>query len=115
MKSVSNKRGPVPRWTEQELEILKEHYATEGLRIVRRLPGRSASSISSKARVLGLRVKKVSHCSWTGWSADELNTLSMWYPVVGMKVEAMLPQRSLPAIYGQATRLGLTRVNATTR
>lgn len=43
-----------PRWTKEEVAILREFYPAEGARVIARLPARSVHSIHVKAHKLGL-------------------------------------------------------------
>lgn len=50
----------LPRWTPEELAILREQYPIDGMAVADRLPGRSCRSIYTQASKLGLRTTRVS-------------------------------------------------------
>ena len=51
-KSLSN------QWTEEEDNVLKQYYPTEGLDIIKRLPNRTRSGIAARAQKLGIYFNK---------------------------------------------------------
>ena len=72
--SMMTKLGLVSRrWLPDELAVLKNHFATEGVNVIHRLPGRSESAIRNQAALLGLRHQSARHMS--RWSAHELALL----------------------------------------
>ena len=103
-------RGPVPvRWTSEEDDIIREHYAEgAGFEFIQTLlPGRSASSIFSRADKLGVT-------SGRYWRDEELQILKEHYPVIGVNVVEQLPGRSPESVRIIAARLGLRKTKDST-
>lgn len=91
------------KWTEEELNILKEYYQTEGLKVASRLPSKTNSAILGMAARLGIR-RRGQHIQWT---AEEDDILKTYYPIELLDVCKRLPGRSQPAIKHRAFVLGL--------
>ena len=92
-------------WTEEENNILREWYMTEGLATIKRLEGRTKGAIQMQANRLGLSlISKI-------WTEEENNILREWYPLEGYKVIDRLSGRSKPAIKRQVGRLGLSLIS----
>ena len=84
---VSNKnynKGAIkPRWSDWELDILKEHYFEKGKNgMVALLPNRTYSAIYLKATELGLITECESDVN--KWSDEELKILHNYYPKLGV-------------------------------
>ena len=47
--------GLNPAWTENEIRLMARYYPSEGQKVIRRLPGRTANSVRQKSRELGIR------------------------------------------------------------
>ena len=110
-KTMSENKIKLPRWTEEEVQILRDNYRIYGTSVRRLLPGRSQTAIMRKANALGLRVDSDSNnrTSYDGWTAKELSTLMEFYPVIGKDVQQYLPRRTLAAIYSKVIYLGLKK------
>lgn len=70
------------KWTEEELEILKNNYCELGLyKTTTLIPNHPMCSVVAKARKLGLSSEKR-----VQWTEEELEILRKYYPVEGTKV-----------------------------
>ena len=96
-------------WSENELEILKEHYPQLGRRTAKLLPGRTETACGGMAKKLGLTKKGRVFSDKTPWTEDEIHVLREAYPKSGVSgVQKLLPHRSSSACSNMAIRLGLT-------
>lgn len=96
---------PDALWSKNEIDILKQYYAEEGVDVVKRLPSRSKSSISGKAKTLGLKfnmAKPGKH-----WTDEELNIIKEFYETEGPDVVHRLPNRTKTQIMSKASSIGL--------
>ena len=93
-------------WTDDENEILKTYYPTEGIEVAKRLPGRSASAIMTRAYVLkiGSNVKNE-------WTDEEDEILRQYYSAEGRNVNKRLPGRTKLACACRAQKLGLVSIH----
>lgn len=72
----TGRKSPKP-WTNQEIDILKEHYPTKGPReCAKLLAGRTIGSIVHQAGKLNI-------VSITFWTQEEDNILRQYYPIGG--------------------------------
>lgn len=62
-------------WREEELEILKTHYPSEGSLVTARLPDRNAVAVRAMARRLGLKKSRESLEGFRPWSDEEWRLL----------------------------------------
>ncbi|UAN43933.1 hypothetical protein KGP17_15750 [Serratia sp. JSRIV001] len=95
-------KAPSERWTEQEVEVLRKHYADErGMSYVQTLlPSRAQNSIIAKAKHIGITRGR-------SWLPDEEHILREFYPAIGTEVAEKLQHRSHDAIKLKASKLGL--------
>ena len=92
-------------WTEEEVQILKLYFPTEGWDIVKRLPRRNKKDIYAKADRLGL-VKKTSHL----WTEEEIEILKKYYPIESAdELKIRLSRHSSAMINNKALKLGLRK------
>lgn len=96
---------PFEAWTEEELDILKEYFPTEGASIQKRLPRHSIPAIYQRAHRLGVSVDR-QHCN-RSWDEDEMAVLREFYPIEGRDVAKRLPWRTEAACKTQANKMGL--------
>ncbi len=74
------------RWTEEEDEILKQHYPNEGEHVSKRLPGRCVSCCMHRAtRYLGLQSLRKSQDH--NWTEEDYDILRHRYPREGASQE----------------------------
>lgn len=94
------KRGPVNRWTESEIEILRQNKEKTGEELLALLPERSLSQIRLKRSVLGLSKKRAE------WS-DEKDEVIRNHPELTPKrlKEDFLPEMSVDQIIGRKMKL----------
>ena len=84
-------------WTEEEIEILRQYYPTEGRKCATRFYRNR--DVQSKAQELGLRFIK------NLWTDEEINILKENYPQIGAKgCKELLPNRD---VQSKAQELGL--------
>ncbi|EBE4781809.1 hypothetical protein FHK17_20850 [Salmonella enterica] len=93
-----------PRWTAEEDDIIRQHYAAgAGVTfIVTLLKDRTSSAVFTRADTLGVT-------SGRYWRGDELRILKEHYPAIGTGVLDLLPGRTPEAIKIIAGRLGLRK------
>lgn len=109
---------PYQSWTEQEVDLLKEKYATTPRQdLLEIFEGRTWQSIRCKAQQLGLKRNDdaISKSRKFGnkhrkdiWSDEEINILKQFYPIGGSKlVNEKIPHRNRRAIITKANELGI--------
>ncbi|MGC6031625.1 hypothetical protein [Enterobacter kobei] len=91
-----------PRWTEQELAIIRTHYSSNLAYVLSQLPDRTRDAIRVQAIKMNLRLQ-------LKWTDEEEQIVREFYPVMGKKVADKLPGRTAMAIMHCAMRLGLTK------
>ncbi|MEQ4973947.1 hypothetical protein ABN097_06560 [Enterobacter cloacae] len=93
-------------WTEDEVAILRTHYAGgAGIhRVSELLPGRNPRSICAHARKLGIQSGR--HLA-RAWSEEELVILKQYYPALGVRVAEKLPGRTQNATKLMANSIGI--------
>lgn len=92
-------------WTWEEVNILEEHFCSQGTAIIGELPGRTREAIQMKAGRLGLScVCTTPHNAWT---SEEIAVLQEYYPTLASDVVDMLPGRSREATRQKAQKLKL--------
>lgn len=89
-------------WTEAEISLLSQHYATSSREeLLQLLPQRSLASIYRRASKLGLRRHKDDD-----WTEMEVDILIKNYSLLRMKeLQALLPNRTKGSIYMKAGEL----------
>ena len=104
MKKINQK------WTDAELQIVKDNYHLGLAKVQTLLPYRSKSSIVSKAQAFGL-TNGANH-----WLESEEDLLKKYYIDLGAKgMIGMLPNHTLKAIRARANKLGLRQSNVWTK
>ena len=91
-------------WTEEENEIIRKYYATEGKMVYKRLTGRTPKACITHAKVISCTPK-----SRKLWTEEELNILNTYYLLEGVNIIKRLPDRDLSTIRNKANKLGLIR------
>lgn len=96
-------------WSPEEIKILTEQYPELGVKVIDLLPGRTATAINKKVGKLKLHVREphTGKSPFRAWTAEELNTLVTYYPVMGYRVFELLPNRTAGAITQKVQVLGL--------
>lgn len=97
-------------WRDDENEILRRFYPTEGTKCAGRLPGRTASSVKHQANKLGLFRRTVARdrpASNTNWSEDQDEILANYGPLEGAQVYRRIPGKSPGAVRARAARIGV--------
>ena len=90
------------KWSIEEMNILKEYYPSGNIDIIKeKLPMRTYTSITSKARKMGLKTREY-------WSKEEIDILRKYYSVKSVfEICEMLPHRSKYCIVKKANTLGI--------
>ena len=112
-------------WTEDEVEFLKTYFPASSTTVVARKLGREFSSVSTKARKLGL--KKLVLCevkdlpskgrnggNWIAWTHEETEFIKQFYEDFDTRILCEKLDRSYFAVRGVADNLGL-RINKDVR
>lgn len=94
---------PENTWTEDEILCLQQHYASEGQRVLRRLPGKSNQVIRDKARELGL--PSPGFTQFRRWDEREWQLLRDNRHLPRRELMRLFPDRSLSSIENGLTRL----------
>lgn len=89
-------------WTDEEIEILKKYYPTEGKKVESRLNGKTIVAIRSMASKLG--IKDLCICIWT---SEEIEILKKYYPKYGCNITEYIPNKSKESIKNKAMGLKL--------
>ena len=90
------------KWTEDEIKILKEFYASEGTTITTRLLSRTKQQVLQMASKLNLK-----YSNPKTWSEDEIQILKNNYAILGKKCIEFLPNRTIAQIQGMASSLNI--------
>ena len=73
-------------WNKKEIRILTDNYPKGGKKLVRELlPHRTYYAIRSMA--YELRIVYENYFAETGWTEEELDIITKWYPLVGIITE----------------------------
>lgn len=88
-------------WTDEENNILKEYYPIEGLKVEKRLKGRSRGAIQSQVIRLGIKAL------YRLWTEEEMAILKKYYSTEGKKVKDRLSGKTESAIRTKVSELGL--------
>ena len=90
-------------YTEEELELLKKYYPTEGPSCYVRFPNRTKDGIVKQANALGIK-----HTRY--WTEEEKKIFKKYYPTEGYKVIERLPNKSLSSIKSYGSILKVTKI-----
>ena len=89
------------KWTEEEDNVLREFYPSEGTNVAARLPGRTKGSCKKRAGTIGVKIGAL--C----WSETEDNILREYYPTEAGKVSRRLQNRAAKSCIERARKLGI--------
>lgn len=95
-------------WCAEEDEILRQYYPSEGVKVSRRLSGRTENAVKLRARELG--VKFTGNGRLRLWTAEEWNVLSGNMALGPSALMKLLPGRSRCSVQRAMRRL--RRMNA---
>lgn len=101
-------------WREDEVSILKEHFAlSTNNELTKYLPGRSIRSIQAKAERLGLRKKNRKNRE--DWSYEDNKLFIKYYPIMTTKdlIRTHFPNKTKKQIDDKAYRLNLYKTDET--
>lgn len=99
----------LPRWTDEQLKVLTEHYPSEGAsKALRKELGLSYGMIRQKAELLGLESKYSRSCPQRTWTEQEIEVLAERYYCEGASA-SLVKALGHPAqsIRMKASKLGL--------
>ena len=88
-------------WTEEEIDILRKYYPIEGVKVRKRLCGRTKESIFTIVYKLGINAPNVK------WTKEEIDILKKYYPIYGINTDQFLPNRPISSIRDKANELGI--------
>ena len=97
-------------WSDEEVEILNKYYPTEGTKVQKRLPNRSATSITQQAHLRGIKTTTKNK-----WSEEEIRILKEEYPTMGVKIIDKLNNKSRQSICMKASSLGIKNMSKSSR
>lgn len=92
-------------WTEEEENIIREFYPTEGKEIAARLKGHSLAAIRLRASKLGIRCTDSLTCNL--WTDEENEILIKYYPAEDEAVLKRLPNKDKHQLINHVYYLGL--------
>ncbi|MBT2696371.1 hypothetical protein J7E79_02830 [Bacillus sp. ISL-40] len=92
-------------WTDEEENLLKEHYKTDGKKALAKRLGRTVASIESKAHALGVWERKREKRN--SWTKDDLDFLQDRWGQISFKTIAQKLNRSVDAVKQKAFDLSL--------
>ena len=88
-------------WTEEEIDILRKYYPIEGVKVRKRLCGRTKEAIFTIVYRLGINAPNVK------WTEEEIDILKKYYPIYGINTDQFLPNRPISSIRDKANELGI--------
>lgn len=103
LKIKSNNKN-CPRnnqWKQEEDEIIKKYYPSEGFECYKRLNGRTKSCVQSRASILGVKYEP------NPWTKEEDDILYKYYSEEGTRISNRLPNRLKSSIRKRAAKLGI--------
>ena len=89
-------------WSNEEDNILREYYPIEGMRVVNRLPNRTASACIHRVSKLGVLCQNCMR-----WTDEENNIIRYFFPLEGGEVCNRLPGRNRQKCLAHAHQLGI--------
>jgi len=95
------------KWTEQDLDFLRENYRKVSNQVIAEELGKTESAIKAKAGVLGLYQSRK-------WTPEQLRLLNENYADIQTGELANLIGRDIDSIYKKATKLGIKKSEAYT-
>lgn len=118
-RKTTRKGHSQPKWTNKELEILKDKYPRAPKEdVLAALPGRNWNAIKVKATNTGIRrsLDVIESGCGERWTTGELALLSAIYPNAPQHViEAVWPDHTWSSIQSCACRQRITRIFGVTR
>ena len=88
------------KWQPEEYRILEKYYASEGVRVADRLPGRTVSAVANQAHAL-----KIRHPRGLRWDENELKLLEQNQHLPVTELAKLFPRRSRIAVYHHWAKL----------
>ena len=94
-------RGGRCYWTEEEDDIIRKYYPSEGTDVAKRLHGRTKGACNNRANILGIKYAN-------RWTPEEDDIIRKYYPSEGTDVVKRLHGRSRGSCTARAVSLGIT-------
>ena len=88
----------INQWTDDELQILKDHYKSKGSKFVAEQINKSQKAVTAKAARLGLSIPLL-------WSDDEIKYLKRYYSRKGPKFVAAKLGKNPDSVTAKAAKL----------
>lgn len=88
-------------WTQEEDDLIRKYYPTEGLETYKRFENRTSNQVRHRASQLGIRSLR------DGWTPEEDEILKKYYPIEGSKVANRLRYRTANGCTRRAENLGI--------
>lgn len=96
------------RWTEEENQLLRSRFPTEGKECFADLPGRTEAACYKQVEALCLISGQAYYKIFGAWTEDENNILRKYYPIEGNAAfDRLAPHRTAEACKTQVQELGL--------
>lgn len=97
---------PMKRYTADEIAYIRSHINEDGVEEVAKKLGRTTNAIRSIVCKLGLANGTISDSPYA-WTKEEIEIVKKYFPKEGIKVKDRLPNRTVAAIYSEASHLGV--------
>lgn len=95
---------PRKKYTQEELDFIKNNFSEMDIQDIADELGRSINAIRSITFKMGLTDSDKKQNTWTD---EEIAIIKEYFPTEGINVKERLPNRSIPAIYSEASHLGV--------
>lgn len=106
-RNLESKPSAVRRWTQEEYDLLEEHYETHGLEYVSEQLGRSENAVYNRAHALGLKPPKKQR--QTPWPKSDDDILRAHYRYSNARAIGEILERSEEFVKDRARYLGLRK------
>lgn len=106
-KKRENNTFPMKRYTEEELGYIKENIDEMGAEVIAEELGRTVNAVRSAASKYQLsgEEKRVQ----MPWTEEEIGIVRKYFPKEGIAVKNRLPDRTVAAIYSEASHIGVAK------
>jgi hypothetical protein len=105
-KKRDSNKTPRRQYSEYELNYISEHIKTDSFEDIAKALNRTPNAIRSIAFKSNLKSSNYSH--QVAWSKEEIEIMKTYFPIEGIDVQKRLPNRTIPAIYSEASHLGVS-------
>lgn len=113
--SANVRRIIMPRWTEEQKQLLIEHYPKGSIKEIEEMLGRSWTTIQCTANLMGIRRVLRERKKTTGrvdaWTPEEIEIIKKHYvKSTKEEIKKMLPNRTYHAIQNRASENGISKI-----